>query len=139
MYLSVVKYKLVIFVKVSYSKGLHTAGLLSFTLQLLVLLFEYIVDVFSIPAYIFENWAGIAGYVILSVLFLKKEKVTTDLILIVIGILLWGVQTFQSFGKFPDQFLTDFVFSAAGILGMVLSTVALLFDVKADCEKRDGK
>lgn len=137
--LSVVKCQLVIFVKVSYSKGLHGAGLLFLTFQLLVNLFEYIVNSISVPVFLFENWAGVLGYVLLGVLFFRKKKDTTDLILTVIGILLWIAQFLQTFEEFSDEVITAFIFCALGMLGVIIVLIALLFDVKAEHDNNGDK
>lgn len=121
--------------KVSYSKGLHAAGLLFMTLQLLVQVFEYVVNSLSVPDFFLENWACVGGYVLLGAIFLKKKRVTTDLILTVIGIMAWVVQIVQNFEKFPEEIISGFMFSAFGILGAVLVLVALLFDIGADAQK----
>ncbi len=114
--------------KFSYTKGLYGAGLIAFTLQLLVYLFSYVIESASIADYMVENWAGCLGFVMLVVIFIYKKTPGADIILTIIGMLLWVVQFVQVFtDKGP---LLGFIFSGVGILGFALSIVGFVFEVK---------
>ena len=126
--MSVVKYQLVIYVKFSYSKGFYGAGLVIFTLQLLVYLFSYVIESVSLAEYLVENWAGCLGYMMLVVIFIYKKIPGSDIILTIIGMLLWAVQFYQVFMiKGP---LLGFITSGLGMLGIALSFVGFVFEVK---------
>ena len=71
----------------------------------------------------------------MGILFLRKNKVTTDLILTVIGVLAWVAQFFQVFSEYSEEVLIGFLYSAFGMLGVVLVVMALTFDVRIDREK----
>lgn len=126
-----------IFVKVSYSKGFHAAGLLFLTLQLLMYLFEYVEDSVSILVVAIENWEAIAGCVLLTVLFVRKNRVSTDLILTIIAVLLWLAQFIQTFQEFSQDYVSAFLLCASGILGLILVIIGLSFDIRL--ETRNNK
>lgn len=119
---------MVIYVKFSYTKGFYGAGLIAFTLQLLVYLFSYVIESVSLSGYLAENWAGFLGFMMLVVIFIYKKVPGSDIILTIIGLLLWAVQLYQVFtSKGP---LLGFITSGLGVLGILLSIVGFVFEVK---------
>ena len=114
--------------KFSYNKGFYGAGLIAFTLQLLVYLFSYVIEAVNLADYMVENWAGCLGFMMLLVIFIYKKTPGADIILTIIGMLLWAVQFYQVFtSKGP---LLGFITSGLGVLGIALSFVGFVFEVK---------
>lgn len=113
--------------KFSYTKGFYGAGLIAFTLQLLVYLFSYVIESVSIADYLVDNWAGCLGFMMLGVIFIYKKTPGADIILTIIGLLLWVVQFYQVFAS-KGPFL-GFITSSLGVLGIALSIVGFVFEV----------
>lgn len=100
-------------------------GLLLLTVQILVHLFEYVVNTGEIVQFFISTWAGLLGYVLMLVLFIKS-RLGADFILTLIGSLLWGVQFFQVFQSFKAEYLSAFLYCSAGISGVIFILVGLI-------------
>lgn len=120
-----------------FSKGLYAASLVAFTLQLLVFLFKYVVESISIADFAIDNWAGVLGYSMLLILFILKRTMSTDIILTVIGVLLWVVQILMVLTSSDP--LIGFAVSGLGILGVILSAFALVFEIKVSKSENKNK
>lgn len=115
--------------KVSYAKGLNAAGMILFTIQLFVHFFDYVANPISIFAFLIDNWTCVAGYCVLGVMFLRKKKVSTDYILTIIGVLLWVSRFLKVLNESNGEWIIAFITCAAGILGSVITIIALVFEV----------
>ncbi len=122
--------KMVIFVKIGYTKSFYALGLLLLTFQILVYMFEYIVNTGDIVAFFMNTWAGVLGYLVLLVLFVRSI-IYCDFILALIGCLLWVVQFVQVFKVNSEEPLTALLFCAAGILGILFIIVGLFVQMSA--------
>lgn len=128
-----------IFVKVSYAKGLNAAGMILFTVQLLVHFFDYIVNSISVFTCILDNWTCILGYVLLGVMFIKKKKISTDYILTIIGLLLWFSRFMKVFSDNNGEPVLSFIICSAGILGSVVVFIGLVFELAIAKQNNDLK
>ncbi len=108
---------LVIFVRSNCAKGLNAVGLILLTLQILVCLFEHVVNTANFILFVTETWAGMLGYVLLIVLFVKN-RLNEDFILTLIGVLLWVAQFFSVFVTSGKEHMVSFLYCSAGILGV---------------------
>ena len=133
----VVQCYLVIIVKVSYAKGLNAAGMILFTIQMLVFLFDYIVNSISVISFFLNNWTCVCGYLLLGAMFLKKKKATSDFILTIIGVLLWGSRFIKVFGEYSGEILISFIICSAGFLASLLSLIGLVFEIIAERQNND--
>lgn len=125
---------MVIFVKISCTKGLNAAGLLLLTLQILVYLFEYIVNVADIIMFMVDTWAGLLGYILFVILFIKS-RLDAELVLTIIGILLWGSQFSTTFASSGKEIMVNFLYCSPGILGVCLIIIGIV--VYLETEKRN--
>lgn len=131
----VVQCYVVIIVKVSYAKGLNAAAMVLFTIQMLVHLFNYIVNSISVFSFFLNNWTCVCGYILLGAMFLKKRKATTDFILTIIGVLLWVSRFLKVFTENSGELLLSFIICSAGILGTVFVLIGLVFEIIAERQK----
>ena len=115
----------VICVKIGNSKAFNALGLILLTFQTLVFLFKYIVYVDEITDFIMSNWAGVFGYLLLLVLFIRG-LMNEDIILTVIGCLLWIVQFTNVFNEFQGEFGLALLYCSAGIMGVALIIFGLI-------------
>lgn len=122
--------------KIGNSKAFNALGLILLTFQILVFLFKYIVDIADIMEFFMANLLGMLGYVLLLTLFIKKI-INEDIILTVIGCLLWVAQFVNVFKEFQGEPLTAFLYCSAGILGVILIALGLvLFSAKDKKNKK---
>ena len=112
-------------VKIGNSKAFNALGLILLTFQILVFLFKYIVDIADIMEFFISNLLGVLGYVLLLTLFIKKIM-NEDIILTVIGCLLWVAQFVNVFKEFQGEPLLAFLYCSAGILGIILIALGLV-------------
>lgn len=112
-------------VKIGNSKAFNALGLILLTFQILVFLFKYIVDIADIMEFFMANLLGVLGYVLLLTLFIKKIM-NEDIILTVIGCLLWIAQFVNVFKEFQDEPLLAFLYCSAGIPGVILIALGLV-------------
>ena len=111
--------------KVNFSKGFNAVGLLLLTFQILVCLFEYIVNTEDVALFFVNTWAGLIGFLLMIVLFVKN-RLGEDFILTLIGALLWVAQFVQIFRGFNNQYLSAFLYCSVGILGVAFILVGLI-------------
>ncbi len=111
--------------KIGNSKAFNALGLILLTFQILVFLFKYIVDIADIMEFFMANLLGVLGYVLLLTLFIKKIM-NEDIILTVIGCLLWIAQFVNVFKEFQDEPLLAFLYCSAGIPGVILIALGLV-------------
>ena len=111
--------------KIGNSKAFNALGLILLTFQILVFLFKYIVDIADIMEFFMANLLGVLGYVLLLNLFIKKI-INEDIILTVIGCLLWVAQFVNVFKEFQGEPLLAFLYCSAGILGVILIALGLV-------------
>ncbi len=110
--------------KVNFSKSFNAVGLLLLTFQILVHLFEYIVNTADVVQFFVNTWAGIIGYLLMIVLFVKN-RLGEDFILTLIGSLLWLVQFVQVFRGFNNEYFFAFLYCSVGILGVAFILAGL--------------
>lgn len=130
------KILLVIIVKVSFSKGFYAAALIAYVFQLMVLVFDYIVNGATLIDFIVDKWAGVLGFVLLGALFLLRSRIGMDFILTFIGIMLWIVQFCMIFIESFEEPLDAFTVCSSGILGVILSGFGLGYETIIEKHKK---
>ena len=123
---------MVIFVKIDFSKGFYAAALIAYTIQLLLLSFDYVVNGNEFISFFVDNWAGVLGYLLLGALFILRSKFGMDFILNVIGMLLWIVEFYQVFSMNFSEPVGAFAMCSSGILGVILSAFGLGYEVRIE-------
>lgn len=133
------KMQMVICVSIKYCKGFYTVGIVAFTLQFIVYLYNLVVGERTLENFLYLNWSSILGYIVLVVMYLKKERSGTDLILILLGLILWGYRIWMTFSTATDKIAIAFLFCALAIVGVIFTAIGLAGDIKEDNNKNKNR
>ena len=121
--------------KIIRASGMYAAGLLCLTVQVLIFAFEYIVEALGFADYIINNGASVAGLILLVTLFIRRREIGLDVVLTVIGMLLWVVQFVQVFRRDSVEIIDCIISCSVGFAGVLLVLMGLIFEVIANKNK----
>lgn len=119
---------LVIFVKVSKSKGFYIIGMVLLTIQMPALFFDLVVMKSTFFDFFADNWTLIVGYGVLIAFFFKGKKVSSDLIIPILGVVLWLNGFLRIFEGRSYQPFVAVVFYIWGFLGVALVLIAVAIE-----------
>jgi len=123
--------------KFTRASGMYAAGLLCLTVQILIFTFKYVIEALGFAEYIVNNGASVAGLVLLATLFVRRREIGLDVVLTVIGILLWVVQFVQVFRRDSVEVIDCIITCSVGFVGVLLVLLGLVLEVIADKNKHN--
>lgn len=126
--------------KKDYSVYFFGIGLVFIVIQMLILGFGYlnpnemknyeqfaIIEETTFKSIVSDIWSGVAGTLLLMVLFVRRILKGPEAMLLLVGVMLWVIQILNL--RTPDMGLTDLVLKyIMGSIGIVFTAISAFYD-----------
>lgn len=126
--------------KKDYSVYFFGIGLVFIVIQMLIIGFGYlnpdemknyeqfaIIEETTFKSIVSDIWSGVAGTLLLMVLFVRRILKGPEAMLLLVGVMLWVIQILNL--RTPDMGLTDLVLKyIMGSIGIVFTAISAFYD-----------
>ena len=140
--------------KKDYSVYFFGIGLVFIVIQMLIIGFGYlnpdemknyeqfaIIEETTFKSIVSDIWSGVAGTLLLMVLFVRRILKGPEAMLLLVGVMLWVIQILNL--RTPDMGLTDLVLKyIMGSIGIVFTAISAFYDayiIKGKEENQNNK